>query len=199
MPLSLNTQDTHWRIHELVWGGFHALDDIEAIITDEYLDPDDLNADDLVWVKSEVAQATAAKRAMEAEWSNPTEYDRLEKVFQALRVEHFIALHCAGNTNQEGKDDAREAWKAAGGPGSGLLGYCFYHSQDVDRVVDTGHLYLSFSGVGPTPQARDEHTLLLSRRLIELLREAGFATHWSGSIEERIDIDLGQWRKRSPQ
>ena len=199
MALTLDPEDTRGRIHDLVWSGFHPDADVEWMITDEYLDPDELTYEDRAWVKAEAARACAAKRAAEAEWPEQTEYDRLEAVFAQLRSEKIIALHRAGNTLADGHDDVREQWRAAGRMESGIRGCCFYHAQDLERAVRTGRLHLAFSGgMIPEIEQREANTMAVGRRIVELLRAAGFGVLWSGSIEERIEADLGQWRKRGP-
>jgi hypothetical protein len=199
MALTLDPEATRGRIHHLVWCGFHPDADVEWMITDEYLDPDALTAEDRAWVKAEAARACAAKRAAEAEWPAQTEYDRLEAVFVQLRSEKIIALHRAGNTLSDGHDDVRERWRAAGRLASGIRGCCFYHAQDLDTAVRTGRLHLAFSG-GMIPEIaqREANTVVVGRRIVALLRAAGFGAQWSGDINERIDADLGQWRKRAP-
>eukprot|EP01035_Chromulina_nebulosa_P060806 gene60806-83165_t len=81
MALTLDPEDTRGRIHDLVWCGFYPDADVEWMITDEYLDPDELTAEDRAWVKAEAESACAAKRAAEAGWPAQTEYERLEAVF----------------------------------------------------------------------------------------------------------------------
>ena len=199
MALTLDPEDTRARIHGLAWCGFYQDGDIEWMITDEYLDPDELTADDRAWVKAEAARACAAKRAAEASWPAQTEYDRLEAVFAQLRSEKIIALHRAGNSLADGHDDVREQWRAAGRLASGIRGCCFYHAQDLDTAVRTGRLYLAFSGgMIPEIDQREANTVAVGRRILELLRAAGFGAPWSGNLTERIEADLGQWRKRSP-
>ncbi len=199
MALTLDTEDTRQRIHDLVWSGFHHDADVEWMITDEYLDPDELTSDDRAWVKAETARACAAKHAAEAEWPAQTEYDRLETAFAQLREEKIIALHRAGNTLADGQDDVRDAWRAAGRDASGIVGCCFYHAQDLERAVRTGRLHLAFSGgLIPEIARREANTVAVGQRIAALLQGVGFVVHWSGNIDERIEVDLGQWRKRGP-
>jgi len=199
MALTLDPEDTRGRIHDLVWCGFYSDADVEWMITDEYLDPDELTSEDRAWVRAEAARICAAKRTAEAGWPAQTEYDRLEAVFARLRGEKIIALHHAGNTLSDGHDDVREQWRAAGRLASGIRGCCFYHSQDLDAAVRTGRLHLAFSGgMIPEIEQREANTVVVGHRIVELLRAAGFEARWSGNINERIEADLGQWRKRSP-
>lgn len=199
MALSIDTHATHDRIHDLVWGGFHADAEIKRVITDEYLDPDTLNDEDRTWIEIEVTRQCAAKRDAASTWPAQTEYDRIEAIFEKLRGEKYIALHHAGNTLSDGHDDVQEIWRAAGRFESGIRGCCFYHSQDVDRVVHSGKLNLAFSGAMiPEAEQRDENTRAVARHIVGLLRGAGFIAEWSGDTHTRIEVDVGVWRKRSP-
>jgi hypothetical protein len=199
MALTLDPEDTRQRIHDLVWCGFYPDADIVWMITDEYLDPDELGAEDRAWVRAEAARACTDKRAAEASWPEQVEFDRLEAVFVQLRSEKIIALHRAGNTLADGHDDVREQWRAAGRAESGIRGCCFYHSQDLEGAVRSGRMHLAFSGgMIIEVDQRETNTIAVARRIVELLRGAGFGAEWSGSINERIALDLGQWRKRGP-
>nr|WP_207953443.1 hypothetical protein [Paenibacillus agricola] len=93
----------------------------------------------------------------------------------------------------------QELWREAGSFDSSIRGCCFYHSQDVDTVVHTGRLLLAFSG-GMIPEAeqREANTRNVALRILELLRASGFVAEWDGDIHSRIEVELGQWRKRSP-
>jgi len=51
-------------------------------------------------------------------------------------------------------------------------------------------------GMIPEFEQREANTVVLSHRVVDLMRTAGIGAHWSGNIEERIEADLGQWRKR---
>lgn len=200
MALTLDPEDTRERILDLVGSGFHPDADIEWMITDEHLDPDELTAEDRAWVKAETARACAAKRAAEATWPAQTEYDRLEAVFAQLRGEKIIALHRAGNTLSDGHDDVREAWRAAGRATSGIHGCCFYHAQDLARAMHGGRLHLAFSGgMIPDVEQREANSQAVGHRIVALLLAAGFGAKWSGNINERIEVDIGQWRKRAPR
>jgi hypothetical protein len=199
MALSIDTHDTHDRIHDLVWGGFHAAAEIEEVITDEYLDPDTLNDEDRDWINTEVLGQYRAKRDAEATWPAQTEYDRIDGVFEKLRSEKYIALHNAGNTLSDGHDDVQELWRAAGRFESGIRGCCFYHSQDLDRAVHSGKLNLAFSGAMiPETEQREDNSRAVARHIVGLLRAAGFTAEWNGDLHTRIEVDVGVWRKRGP-
>jgi hypothetical protein len=199
VALSIDTRDTHDRIHDLVWGGFHTKVQVEEVITEEYLDPDTLSDEDRAWISTEVPRQWAAKRDAEAGWPAQTEFDRLDAVFEKLRGEKYIALHNAGNTLSDGHDDVQEIWRAAGRFESGIRGCCFYHSQDLDRAVHSGKLNLAFSG-GMIPEAdqREENTRAVAHHVVGFLRAAGFTAEWNGDLHTRIEVDLGVWRKRAP-
>ncbi|HHD7445594.1 TPA: hypothetical protein ACOVFI_004746 [Citrobacter braakii] len=197
MPITIDIDLTTQRIHELTQGGFVKLTDIFWIITDEYFDPDELTPEDEVWIDEAVKKALTEKQLLQTAWSGDTSYDKLEYAFEILRGLGYIALHQAGNTISDGKEDVKDIWKAVGGPKSEILGYCFYHSQDVDRAVHTGNLYLAFSGIGATREESIQRSTVLAMKIRETMENMGFQTSWDGNLDNRIDIHFGQWTKRS--
>jgi hypothetical protein len=50
----------------------------------------------------------------------------------------------------------------------------------------------------PEIEQREANTVAIGHRIVELLRAAGFEARWNGDVSQRIEADLGQWRKRGP-
>lgn len=199
MALTLDPVDTRHRIHQLVWGGFHPDASLAGMITDSYLVASELNDEDRSWVDVETQGACADKHAAEDGWPEQTEYERLDIAFVQLRKEKFIALHNAGKSPAASQEDVQSVWRAAGGFNSGVRGGCFYLAEDVDVAVDTGRLTIAFSGgMIPESNRREDNSRLAARRVLEALRAAKFLPEWSGNLNERIQLPLGQWRKRAP-
>src|SRR5262249_28086762 len=94
------------------------------------------------WLRSQTAQKSAEKEAEEATWGSVTDCDRLDQVFDSLEEQGILALQNAGYTQSEGISDVSELYHDAGSEQSGIVGYCFYHGQDLERVMASGNLWL---------------------------------------------------------
>lgn len=68
------------------------------------------------------------------------------------------------------------------------VGYCFYHGQDTDSLVEHGRSMLAFNGFGATDSRA------VGRIIVGCLRRAGVRVRWSGDARERIEF----WVKRMP-
>src|SRR6185295_1242458 len=88
----------------------------------------------------------------------------LDTAFAAINKRGVIAMHNAGYTQSDGYDDFREAYSQHPNQRS-ILGYCFYHEQDIQRAVRGGGLYLAFGPVDPD----DEETK--GREVGNIIRE----------------------------
>ena len=71
-------------------------------------------------------------------------------------------------------------------------GYCFYHSQDLDRVLDGNGLSLAFGGLDEVEASQ------IGQRVDGILREQGLETDWNGDAQTRILIPHMQWLRRYP-
>src|SRR5262245_63322817 len=90
-------------------------------------------------VESEVTRL----RTEQPSWPAVTDCDRLDQAFASLQAEEILALHNAGLTPSEGIDEMSERYYAAGGAASGIIGYCFYHRQDMEYALNDGELGLA--------------------------------------------------------
>lgn len=134
-PEKIDRADTAERIEILARGGFETEASTLETILDEYLNPDEVDADDRRWIEAEVARAYARKRADEATWPLETDFDRLAVAFDALDAGGIIALHRAGYTRSDGISDAAEVCHQRRERGRSSRGFVFYHGQDVEAVV----------------------------------------------------------------
>ena len=187
MPLDpeiLYEIDTHVR------GGFAQRDDIIEILTEEMVDDVDLDAAE---VESAVDAAFAAHERSKASWPPQTDCDRLDAVFDALEAQGLIALQCAGYTQSDGFDDVCEVYDSQTDKG-GVIGYCFYHGQDLDRAVHGQGLYLAF---GPMDAGLEEtEGPRVGRLIADELRREGFKVDWDGTFAQRIFVPQLDWKRR---
>lgn len=177
----------------MVWGGFADNNDIREAAHD-FLHPHVLTSADHRWIDDEIARAWEAKLAAETHWPNETTFDRLDAVFEALDRQGIIALHHAGMTQSDGASDAAELWHQRGAENSGLKGFAFYHSQDVDTVLAIRVLHLGF-GTFPCGGADD---IEIAAAVVAALSAAGFSVVAPETAATRIQITDLDWTKRSP-
>lgn len=181
-------------ITRLVWGGFDTRDDIrDAAIYQTQ--PPVQSKSDLEWLDRQIDLELTKKRAAEATWPARTDFDRLDDVFKVLRSTGILALHYAGNTQSDSRDDASEEWHRLGGSKSELKGFIFYHGQDVERVIADGELYIGFSTF---PEGTVSALELVQQTALEL-KKAGFTVTAPPDVDTRILITGIDWKKRSPK
>lgn len=70
------------------------------------------------------------------------------------------------------------------------LGFCFWHGQDTDELVEHGRGMLAFGGFG------ENHSEPIGRIIVGCLKRAGVTTKWSGSVSHRIEFRVK--RKKVP-
>lgn len=182
--------ETRDSIHHLVFSGFYSPRDVVGTVCTEMFSPGEVD-------RKEVAAAVQTEfDAWEGEkrsWPAVTDWDRLDRAFQALSERGVIALHNAGMTQSDGYDDFRQALSRRRDK-QRVRGYCFYHAQDVERAVRGEGLHLAF---GPT-DARDEETrgATVGEVIRDALTEHGFEVQWNGSFQQRIFLPKFVWQKR---
>ena len=173
-----------------VQSGFHDADEIAQIIDETVLEPRAVDQD---WLRAVIADAFAKKRREEVTWPKETDCDRLDQLFDALNEDGIIALQNAGYTQSDGFSDVMEAYHEAGGEESGVTGYCFYHGQDLERVVESGDLWLAFGAIG----GADDKGAQIGHRIKKAAESKGFRIDWGGSIKTRLLIKGLDWKRRS--
>jgi len=181
-------------IRRYVRSGYHdaaAIAEIvaEAVYYPELPDPD--------WLHRQIQQAFQVKKQDEVNWPI-TDCDKLDRVFRTLESQGILVLPNAGMTLSDGHTAIGEAWAARGGDDSGFVGYCFFHGQDLDRVLETGDLYLAFGGLANEGQSAAPRDLEIDvgKRILGELRAAGFLVVWNGTLEARILVKGINWQRR---
>lgn len=119
-------------------------------------------------------------------------YLRLASAFQKLNEQGIVALHCAGYVQSDGFDDCNEIAADMDEDGETVIGCCFYTLQDLEHVLkeDTTKLRMSFGNYFDQPTAVE-----IGKMIVKELEEAGFATEWSQSADEKIAIRDMVWDK----
>jgi hypothetical protein len=183
-------QDLLDDIAALVRSGFYDKEELLEIVCDEMHAPGELDPD---------AVADAIDAAMEdledakLTWPEVTDCDRLALAFAALGDHGVIALENAGYTQSDGYEDFRDAYEAHASK-EGVVGYCFYHGQDLARAVRGEGLMLAFGPVDPSEEATKGHDVgVLVRTELE---RAGLRVVWDGTHTQRIHVPDFVWRRR---
>jgi hypothetical protein len=184
---------TEWvrdQIRRDVASGFY---DEDAILTNaadafgEDLSPGELRP----LAQKLLRQALAEQRAAERHWPDETDCDRLDAAFAALEEGGVVARQnfaCCGNCGATEIWDEIHAVEDAGAP---VRGYAFYHMQDTERAVDGGGLYLNYGACDEGEAA----ALAVARDIVAELEAHGLETHWDGSWDTRIQVNL-DWKRR---
>jgi hypothetical protein len=116
----------------------------------------------------------------------------LVQAFDKLNSSGIIALHNAGMTKQDGEGDSEEIHDELLKKGIKTKGFCYYHWQDVERVVEDTHLYIGFGDFNNN----DQDALEIGRQVAAALKEQGFKLHWDNTVAARIEITNIKWQKR---
>lgn len=168
--------------------GFYRPAEVERIVADDVLGGEL----PLTRVRALVMAEVARQQAEQKSWSEVTDCDRLDKAFAALRAECILAIHNAGMTPSEGIDEMSEQYQAAGGNKSGIVGYCYYHRQDMEHALDQRSLGLAFGAI----DGDELKGVGVGERVRAALEGEGLRVSWSGSIADKLNITDFQWQRR---
>jgi hypothetical protein len=149
------------------------------------LDPEDVSAA----IDEELTKYESEKRT----WPDVTDCDRLNAAFAAMNKRGIIALQNAGYTQSDGYEDFRAALKQHRRRPA-VVGYCFYHGQDVERAIRGEGLFLAFGPVDP----RDEKVKgpEIGKMVREELERAGLQVEWDGTFATRMRVPRLVWQRR---
>ena len=182
--------ETLREIDGLVRGSFEERARIIEILCEEMYEPGELDEAEVV---AAVDAAFAALAQDKATWPTTTDCDRLDGAFAALNARGIIALQNAGYTQSDGYDDVRQSYHAHSDRDA-VIGYCFYHGQDLERAVHGEGLYLAF---GPMDAKKEEtEGPRIGAMIVEELTRAGLDAKWNGTFAQRIFIPAIDWKRR---
>jgi len=169
-----------------VWSGFYDEDEIHENI-DDILDGD-VDEDMLhCLVKNEILLKEKEKNT----WAKVTDCDKLDDVFESLNNNGIVALQNTGITMSDGHDDIGEALEERGK--DGIIGYCFYHGQDLERAVAGQGILLAFGDLKDTPEGKTK----VAKLICTTIAENNLTCKWNGNPESRIAISSFNWQRRT--
>lgn len=194
MDTRLNTMplppEVFVEIATFVRGGFEDRDSIVQAFLEDLYEPGEL---DETVVTRAIDEAIRKHEEQKQHWPAVTDCDRLDAVFDALNRQGIIALHNAGYTQSDSHEDVAQAHAEHPAPSS-VMGYCFYHGQDLERVLRGDGLLLSFGPMPPRTEAAEGPRV--GARVAAELQRAGFAVEWDGTFAKRIFVPHFDWKKR---
>jgi hypothetical protein len=170
--------------------GFENEEELFESIREMFYDQSDF---DEGWLREKISDKYSKHQSESLNWTHPTDFERLAKTFDELIAERIVCLHNAGFTRSDGEGDCMETIERLDELGITAIGFCYYHSQDLGRAVDqeTRHLYLGFNSVVED----DNEAILIANRIIDKLRKNGFKVNWSGTVDQRMEIEDIDWKK----
>lgn len=184
------TEDMLVDVESAIWYGFDSPAEIDAMI-----DRDAGAGFDIDRVKAIAAETLAKKRIAEAQWPQTTDCDKLDRAFARLHEQGICALHCTGDTQDDGFEAVSDALEEEGVAEDRYHGYCFYYSQDIDHALEEEGLLLAYGDI----DRNDKKACIAVGQLIcEALRQEGLEVDWDGSTKQRIGLPQLRWQRRTP-
>lgn len=166
-----------------VWSGFYSPDDVLSEI-------DYMTEVDKELLKA-VARSEFAKKAnAEASWTEQTDCDRLDEAFQILNSNGIIALQNAGYTMSDGLSDVSMVECDRGR--ENVKGYCFYHSQNLEKAILGKGLSLAFGDL----DGNEIKTVEIGNIIKQTLEEKGFTVKWNGDPQVKLNIPNFDWKRK---
>ncbi|BAO74453.1 hypothetical protein WPG_0223 [Winogradskyella sp. PG-2] len=112
--------------------GFYNSIDLLETISDMFYDVEDF---DKVWFQNEIDTRLEQHEAESQHWEQLTDFQKLVNAFDDLNKKGVVSLHKAGYTRQDGEGDCMEVIEELESLGIKTKGYCYYHSQDLERAI----------------------------------------------------------------
>jgi len=169
-------------------------DSLEDIITDALEAVEDEGWESEIseeWIRNTLGKEYAKYEAASKSWQHPTDTEKLHTVFDNLCKEKIVALHNAGYTQSDAIYDVQDVWQDLEDNGVKPVGYCYYHGQDLERVIETGTLCIGFYG---EKEKNDKEAILIGHKVVAQLKEQGFTVNWDGSGSKRIEVVDFNWQ-----
>ncbi|WP_165020640.1 MULTISPECIES: DUF6891 domain-containing protein [unclassified Dysgonomonas] len=189
----MTENEKYLRDHFLVSikSGFLSLEDIIAETLEAVEDEGWGSEISEEWVNENVKREYEKNVVASKSWQHPTDTERLHEVFDNLCREKIVALHNAGYDTADAVYDAQDIWKDIEDAGTKPIGYCYYHGQDLERVIEEGILNIGFYGA---KENNDKEAIIIGNKVVAAFKAAGFNVEWNGAASRRIAIQDFNWQ-----
>ena len=171
--------------------GFLSLDDIIDETLETIEDEAWENEISEEWVRENVTREFEKHVAKSKTWQHPTDTERLHKVFDNICKQKIVALHNAGYTQSDALFDVKDVWEDLEDNDIHPIGYCYYHGQDLERVIETDILCIGYYGA---KENNDKEAIQIGNKITTALRDEGFSVKWNAAASKRIEIEDFNWQ-----
>ena len=171
--------------------GFESIEDIIENALEEVEDEGWENEISEDWIREVITREYSKNEEESKKWMHPTDTERLHTVFDNLCKEKIVVLHNAGYTQADAIYDVQDVWKDLEDEGMKPVGYCYYHGQDLERVIETGVLCIGFYG---EKENNDKDAIAIGHKVASAFKGAGFEIEWNGTALKRIEIPHFKWQ-----
>ncbi len=172
--------------------GFFSLEELEENILEEIEDNELEDEISEEWALKTINEEFAKHKELAKSFKKSSDTERLIKAFDSLCKNNIIALHNAGYTSSEGDYEAVEVEVELRKNNVISDGYCFYHQQDLEGVIECkGNLYLRFNKVD---NEDDDVSVKIGKRIVEILKQYDFNIEWDETANQRIKIKDFEWQ-----
>ncbi|WP_299363280.1 hypothetical protein [Winogradskyella sp.] len=169
--------------------GFYDSNELFENIVDMFYDIENFDKN---WLKDEIESRLAKHEDQSQYWEKPTDFERLKDAFDQLNEKGIVSLHKAGYTRQDAENDCLEMIDELKAIGINAKGYCYYHTQDLERVLgEEKMLFLGYDSYN----GEDELAKQVAQEIVDILKHNGFNVKWNGSLNSRIEVLDINWRK----
>lgn len=169
-------------------------DSLEDIIDDSIAAVEDEGWESEIseeWLSEAITHEYEKHLSESKRWEHPTDTEKLHTVFDYLNQENIVALHNAGYTQSDAIYDANDVWKDIEDEGGKPVGFCYYHGQDLERVIEKGVLLLGFQGAH---DKNEKESIIIGNKVSTALKNAGFEINWNNTASKRIEVVNFKWQ-----
>lgn len=177
--------EINYEIQLLIKIGFYSDDEILEIIDDEFIE-EDISKDLISNLLLE------NKENLEELKEDSDDFIKLSKAFDDLTKEKIISIHNAGYDIEEGIQDSFELFTHLKNNKYEPIGFCFYTFEDIENAIEENALNIAFGDF----EYDEEKGLEIAKKIVKTLKEHGFEINWNQSVDEIIEIENFNWKKK---